>query len=92
MAVQPTRPPLGFFQRSILDLARQCDAFGANNPKAASFHRARVVDFWSLFPCFCKHPTDLEATFPTLSQTLIRAMGDARYPELVVRYCIVCEY
>ena len=84
MAVQPERPSLGFFQKSILDLARQCDAFGANNPKAAPFHRARVIDLWSLLPCFCLHPTDLEEAFPSLSQTLIRAMGDSRYPELVV--------
>jgi len=84
MAVQPHRPSLDFFQKKILDLARQCDAFGALHAATASFHRARVIDLWSLFPCFCRHPTDLEATFPALSQTLVRAMGDARYPELVV--------
>lgn len=84
MAVQAKGPSLDFFQKSILGLARQCDAFGANNPTTAPFHRARVIDLWSLFPCFCRHPTDVEATFPALSQTLIRAMGDSRYHELVV--------
>jgi hypothetical protein len=83
------RPRLDFFQCTILQLARQCDAASSAAPNAdaasALFHRARVIDLWSLFPCFCHHPTDLEATFPVLSQTLVRAMGDARYPELVVR-------
>jgi ribosomal RNA-processing protein 12 len=81
-------PRLEFFQCTILQLARQCDAFSAAphvDAVSASFHRARVIDLWSLFPCFCRHPTDLDATFPALSQTLVRAMGDARYPELVVR-------
>ena len=90
LAAQSPSPNLGLFQSKILILARQCDAFGALRPSTATFfHRARVIDLWSLFPCFCQRPTDLEATFPSLSQTLVRAMGDARYPELVVSEMIV---
>lgn len=87
MAAMPRRPSLAFFQDHVLNLARKCDAYSAIHTAdvaVASFHRARVVDLWSLFPCFCQHPSDLEKTFPVFSQTLIRAMGDSRYPQLVV--------
>lgn len=87
LAVQPLQPHLAFFQQEMLGLARKCDAFAVAHPSEAAFHRARVADLWSLFPCFAMHPADLQATFPNLSQTLVRAMSDVRYPQLVSIIC-----
>ena len=87
MAVQTKQPHLAFFQQEILGLARKCDAFAVANPSAATFHQARVTDLWSLLPCFGMNPADLQTIFPNLSQTLVRAMGDARYPQLISVIC-----
>jgi hypothetical protein len=46
-----------------------------------------VIDLWGLFPSFCLQPLDIEVTFPALAQTFVKAMGDKRYPELLVRAC-----
>lgn len=86
----PYRPRLAFFQSYILGLARKCDASSAKANMTAvevSIERLRVIDFWSLFPSFCKSPTDIEVIFPTLAQTLVRAMSDERYPQLVFIIC-----
>jgi ribosomal RNA-processing protein 12 len=83
----PYRPRLAFFQSHILGLARNCDAASASDNLTAveaSIQRSRVIDLWSLFPSFCVHPMDIETTFPALAQTMVRAMGDKRYPELLV--------
>jgi ribosomal RNA-processing protein 12 len=89
-AVTPQRPHLEFFQSTVLEMARRCDAYSAaaNVKKAdAKAHRARVLDLWELFPCFCQSPVDVDAAFPSLAQILMRAMGDSRYPELVTIIC-----
>ena len=83
----PYRPRLAFFQSHVLGLARKCDAGSAGDNLTAveaSIQRSRVLDLWCLFPSFCLHPLDIELTFPTLAQTVLRAMGDKRYPELLV--------
>lgn len=83
----PYRPRLAFFQSHVLGLARKCDAASASDHLTAveaSIQRSRVIDLWSLFPSFCLRPLDIEVTFPALSQTIVRAMGDKRYPELLV--------
>jgi hypothetical protein len=87
MAVQTRQPHLAFFQQEMLGMARKCDAFAAAHPSDAAFHRARVADLWSLFPCFALNPADLPATLPDLAQILVRAMGDTRYPQLVTVIC-----
>ena len=87
MAVQTRQPHLAFFEQEILGLARKCDAFAAAHPSAATFHQSRVADLWALLPCFGMNPADLQLTFPNLAQTLVRAMGDARYPQLINIIC-----
>lgn len=81
------RPNLAFFQGTILALARKCDAATAApslTAAEADAQKARVLELWSLLPAFCSNPADVEVTFPTLSQTLIKAVADKRYPQLVV--------
>jgi ribosomal RNA-processing protein 12 len=81
------RPKLAFFQGKILALARKCDAASAASSLTAAeaaVQRTRVIELWSLLPAFCGNPADVEITFPTLSQTLVKAVGDKRYLELVV--------
>ena len=79
-----SRTHLAFFQSEVLALARQCDTLTAKKPTEAALHKSRVLDLWALIPCFCRNPADLESTFPALAQILVRAMGDKRYPELIV--------
>jgi ribosomal RNA-processing protein 12 len=82
-AASTTPPHLEFFQTTILGLARDCDA------QVSSPHKtARVMDLWSLLSCFCAQPPpDFADVFPGLAQTLVRAMGDARYPQIVTIIC-----
>jgi hypothetical protein len=78
---------LAFFQGTILALARKCDTATAApslTAAEADSQKARVLELWSLLPAFCSNPADVEVTFPTLSQTLIKAVADKRYPQLVV--------
>ena len=49
-----------------------------------SNYDAWVVSLWSLFSCFCHHPSDLSDYFETLLPTLVKAMEDERYPQLLV--------
>lgn len=87
MAAQASPPRLAFFQSDVLGLARICDKFAATGPLAnRNFYHSRVVDLWSLFPCFCKSPVDIGAAMPSLTTTLGRALDDKRYPELLVRF------
>lgn len=84
------RPRLAFFQSNILGLARKCDANSAKGNLTAvesSIQQSRVVDLWSLFPSFCENPSDVDTTFPTLALTLVRAMSDTRYPQLLTIIC-----
>ena len=86
MTVQAVPPRLAFFQSDVLGLARICDRIAATAPKPErNFHHRVVVDLWSLFPCFCISPSDIEAAMPTLVTTLCRACDDKRYPEFLVR-------
>ena len=86
----PYRPRLAFFQSHVLELARKCDAASATNSITAleaSVQKSRVIDLWSLFPSFCINTSDIELTFPSLAQTLVRAMSDKRYPQLMSIIC-----
>jgi ribosomal RNA-processing protein 12 len=85
-AAQAVPPRLAFFQSDVLGLARSCDKIAATSAVAEqNMYHSRVVDLWSLFPCFCKSPLDIEAAMPALTATLGRALEDKRYPELLVR-------
>jgi ribosomal RNA-processing protein 12 len=84
MMTGPERPHLSFFQGEVLSLARQCDALTVKHPTKAAFHQSQVVALWALLPCFCRHPADLDPAFPPLAAIIVRAMGDKRYPQLVV--------
>lgn len=76
---------LDFFQSSVMPLARVCDQLAANGPLTErNLYRMCVVHLWDLFPCFCRSPDDIEEIFPSLSDTLCKALGDKRYPELLV--------
>ena len=88
-AAQATPPRLAFFQSDVLGMARCCDKLAAASPVAEQRKlRKRVVDLWSLFPCFCRSPSDIEAAMPKMTATLSRALEDKRYPELLVLlYC-----
>ncbi len=58
----------------------------------AQVAKGRVVELWSLFPLFCGgggaggggKVEDLRETFMGLAQILVKAMGDVRYPQLLV--------
>jgi ribosomal RNA-processing protein 12 len=79
---------LAFFQQEILAIARVCDRLAATaNAEKKNFHHARVVDLWSLLPCFCLRPSDVESSLPALTTTLCRAIEDNRYPQLVAIIC-----
>ena len=86
-AVQPVAPRLHFFQNDVLGMARVCDkqAAAVSGVSSKLYHRQLVVDLWSLFPCFCRSPSDLAEALPSLTTTLGRALEDKRYPELLVR-------
>jgi ribosomal RNA-processing protein 12 len=74
---------LAFFQSRILGLARECDKLAASS-KEVKFHQARVVDLWSLLPCFCRRAVDIVASLPALTSVLKKALEDRRYPQLVL--------
>jgi len=82
-------PSLEFFQKKVLSLARECDMKGATGKKQEKqFQKARVVDLWNLFPCCCQNPPDISDNFaPLAQQTLVKAVGDTRYPQLVTVIC-----
>jgi len=85
---QAVPPRLTFFQNEVLGLARTCDKLAATGPaQGRHFHHRLVVDLWSLFPCFCRAPSDLAEALPPLTATFCRALDDKRYPELLVRLC-----
>ena len=80
----PNPPRLSFFQAQVLDLARACDKLAAASQADSNFHRMRVLELWSLLPCFCQSPSDIDTSLGPLATTLGRAITDKRYPELVV--------
>jgi hypothetical protein len=82
-------PHLEFFQKNVLELARQCDTISkqskASKASIRNAARARVIDLWNLFPCFCLAvPSDIVQVLPSLHVTLGRVLEDKRYPELLV--------
>ena len=82
------RPRMAFFDSFVLGLARRCDKASASDNKTAvesSIQKSRVVDLWSLFPCFCVNPVDIGITLPAIQGKLAKAMKDDRYPQLLVR-------
>lgn len=85
--VQPVAPRLTFFETDVLGMARICDKLAATGGGVSTtlYNRQLVVDLWSLFPCFCRSPSDLAQALPSLTTTLGRALEDKRYPELLVR-------
>jgi hypothetical protein len=83
-----SRPHLQFFQQEVLPLARLCDGLRIKDPKHGNHHRNCVVAIWALFQTFCHDPEDMKVSLPDLVPLLIRAMGDKRYPELVVSISI----
>lgn len=87
MVVNGGSKRLDFFQSSVMPLARKCDHLAAHSPLSErNFHRMCVVRLWELFPCFCASPDDIEEIFPSLSETLCKALEDIRYPELLVSF------
>uniref|UniRef100_A0A7S3DVE2 TOG domain-containing protein n=1 Tax=Entomoneis paludosa TaxID=265537 RepID=A0A7S3DVE2_9STRA len=85
MTAQPNSPKLAFFQTTILNLARSLDRLAAATTKKSEiiFHRARVIDLWTLFPCFCQNPMDVTDSLAALANVLFKALEDKRYPQLV---------
>jgi hypothetical protein len=75
---------LSFFQDHILPLARNFDGLSVKRTAQAAFFRAQVTKLWGLFPVFCRRPADLVQSLPNLAPTLVKAMTDQRYPELIV--------
>ncbi|CAB9512441.1 RRP12-like protein [Seminavis robusta] len=92
-AAQEKRPRLEFFRTHVLDLARRCATLGAssNSTSSRSNYDAWVVSLWSLFSCFCHHPSDLSDYLETLLPTLVKAMEDERYPQLLGLICFGLE-
>jgi hypothetical protein len=78
---------LSFFQSDVLPLARYFDAMFANGGPSGEMCRSQVVNLWSLFPVFCRSPSDTEHAIPELAPILIKAMHDGRYPELIHIVC-----
>jgi ribosomal RNA-processing protein 12 len=88
LAAQPTQPRLAFFQSTVLQMARECDkltAASATTSTMRNLYKTRVIELWSLFPCFCKSPIDVDDILPAMASILAKALADKRYPELVVR-------
>ena len=83
MTAQPESPHLAFFQNTILEMARAMDRLTSTTKKDGALHRARVVDLWNLFPCFCKAPIDIAESLPPLAVILSKALEDKRYPQLI---------
>lgn len=81
------RPRLGFFQTTILGLARKCDGLTGNSNLSAlelSVAKTQCVEMWSLLAGFCdNHPTDIVECFPRLAQIFNKAILDKRYPQLI---------
>ena len=84
------RPRLGFFQTTILGLARKCDGLTANRNLSAleiSVAKTQCVEMWTLLGGFCSdHPTDIVESFPRLAQIFNKAILDKRYPQLIVSF------
>ena len=82
-------PRLEFFQKDVLELARQCDTLSKQGKTSSTSirnaSRTRVIELWNLFPCFCSPtPSDIVQVLPSLNVTLGRVLEDKRYPELLV--------
>lgn len=84
---QPESPLLSFFKDHILALARDCDRMASLVPRDKIFHQSNVLSLWSLFPLFCSSPTDTSETMPLLTETLVKALSDKRYPGLIPVIC-----
>jgi hypothetical protein len=91
LASQPKPLPIDFFNSSILKLARECDVLSAAKSSEKTLFHLQVVELWNLFSCFCKYPASIVSGFPPLTTTLIKAIGDKRYPELMVCLLHHCE-
>jgi hypothetical protein len=83
---QPIAPRIAFFQTEILGAARACDKLAVTAKKNKTFYHTKVVDLWSLLPCFFTKPSDISTGVPSMVPTLAKAIEDKRYPELVVRF------
>jgi len=85
------RTRLAYFRGHILGLARKCDVAAAKaakkGNKGAAVMRERVVELWGLLPHFCGNPEDLAEALPGLAPVFVKAMGDARYPQLLTIIC-----
>lgn len=75
---------LSFFQDQVLPLARRFDTLAGDGSIDDVSRRNLAAELWSLFPGFCVHPKDLSTSLPKLAPTLVRAMKDKRYPQLLV--------
>ena len=80
-------PRLHFFRTSVLVLARSCDKLAATKSANTQFHKNSAIALWALFPSFCASPSDIQSEVESIADTLCRAMGDKRYPELITSIC-----
>jgi NUC173 domain len=83
-SAQAESPNLAFFQSTVLSLARSCDRLAGKDDKNKVYLQARVVDLWSLLPCFCQSPSDVSKSLSNLTPIVVRAISDQRYPSLLV--------
>lgn len=88
MAALGKRPHLMFFKASVLDLARRCATKVGGSSSKLSFDDW-VLGLWGLFPCFCQNPSDARDSLEALVPTLVKAMEDSRYPQLLVSSLVV---
>lgn len=85
--VGKNRTLLAFFQNEVLPLVRNFDVMASKGGTSSVMFRSLVVNLWSLFPVFCRFPSDIQETFPNSAPTLMKAMNDERYPELIIIIC-----
>jgi len=82
-------PSLAYFHNNILPLARSTDAYSALpslTPLESSLEKGKVLDLWSLFPTFCRSPSDLPH-LEKIVPLLVRGLNDKRYPGLLPVIC-----
>ncbi|KAG7353945.1 NUC173 domain containing protein [Nitzschia inconspicua] len=85
--VQRSKTLMAFFQNEVLPLARSFDMMASRGGPCSEMYQNLVVDLWSLFPVFCCFPGDSDQILPHLAPTIVKAMNDERYPELIQITC-----
>ena len=84
------RCSLRHFHDYILQMVAGLEASrssAASKPAQAKTAHVRMMQLWALLPAYCANPCDLVEALPLLQAPMMRAVRDARFPELLHTIC-----